>query len=225
MTTFLRVVNVTYLCVLVHTKLHSLNEIRNRNMITDGDKNLKRYFNTVFLYGDRRRPLETSALIASSRTRFKLHASRMCLMASVSETCSANQCRCIAYFYHPHFRQHSAGLVSCCFANLLGLGLAVAQAASFRLLTAAARARDRVRLCGIFGWQSGTRSCFLPILNFPCRSFHRLLQLITFIIRGWYSRSLTSVIIHSVPKEPARLTGAGVVRSRNTRPLSSPMHV
>jgi hypothetical protein len=53
-----------------------------------------------------------------------------------------------------------------------GLGRAMAQAVSRRHLTAEARVRFRVSLCGICGGQSGTETGFSPGTSvFPCQ-FH-----------------------------------------------------
>jgi hypothetical protein len=46
------------------------------------------------------------------------------------------------------------------------MGRAIAQAVSRSLPTAAARVRARVRSCGIYGGQSGTRAGFLRVLRF-----------------------------------------------------------
>jgi hypothetical protein len=57
------------------------------------------------------------------------------------------------------------------------LGRAIAQAISRRLPTAAARARVKVRPCGICGGSSDTGAGFLLVFGFPGQfSFHRLLH-------------------------------------------------
>jgi hypothetical protein len=50
------------------------------------------------------------------------------------------------------------------------LSCAVAQAVSRRLPTAATRVRDRVRSCGVYGLQRGTRAGILRVLQFPLPS-------------------------------------------------------
>jgi hypothetical protein len=57
------------------------------------------------------------------------------------------------------------------------IGLAIAQALSRRLPTAAGRVRVQVRSCGILGGQSDTGTGFLRILRFLLPIlFHRLLH-------------------------------------------------
>jgi hypothetical protein len=51
------------------------------------------------------------------------------------------------------------------------LGRGIAQAASRRFPTAAARFRARVRSCGICGAQRGTGAGFLRVLHFPLPVF------------------------------------------------------
>jgi hypothetical protein len=55
------------------------------------------------------------------------------------------------------------------------LGLAVAQAVSRWLPTAAARVRVRAA-CGVCGGQNGTGQVFSEYFGFPCQSFHHFLH-------------------------------------------------
>jgi hypothetical protein len=70
------------------------------------------------------------------------------------------------------------------------LGLAVPQAVSRRLLTVAARARAKVRSCGICGWQSGNGASFLRVFRFPLPILipPTAQHSSSTIIRGWYNR-------------------------------------
>jgi hypothetical protein len=57
-------------------------------------------------------------------------------------------------------------------------GRGIAQAATGRLPTAAARVRAQVRSCGICGRQSGTGQVFSKYFGFPCQfSFNLLLHI------------------------------------------------
>jgi hypothetical protein len=69
-------------------------------------------------------------------------------------------------------------------------GRAIAQAVSRRLPTAAAQIRVRFRSCRICGGQSGTGAGFLRVLRFPMpiRTPPIALQLLSYVIRGWYNR-------------------------------------
>jgi hypothetical protein len=53
-----------------------------------------------------------------------------------------------------------------CFESIVAGG-AIAKTISRCLPTAVARVRFRIRSCGIYGGQSGTRAGFLQLLRFP----------------------------------------------------------
>jgi hypothetical protein len=70
-------------------------------------------------------------------------------------------------------------------------GRVIAQAVSRRLPTAVARARARIRLCGICGGQSGTGAGFLRVLRFPLPIVIPPIapQSSSSITWGWYNRT------------------------------------
>jgi hypothetical protein len=69
---------------------------------------------------------------------------------------------------------------------------AIAQAVSHWLPTAAARARARVRSCGICGGESGTEAVFLRVLRLPLSILiPPTAQYSSSIIWGWYNRPIS----------------------------------
>jgi hypothetical protein len=72
------------------------------------------------------------------------------------------------------------------------LGRVIAQAVSRRFPTAAARIRGRIRLCGIYGGQSGNGAGFLRVLWFPLSILiPSTAPHSSSVIRGWYSRPVS----------------------------------
>jgi hypothetical protein len=75
-------------------------------------------------------------------------------------------------------------------------GCAIAQEVSRWLPTAAARFRDQVRSCRIYGGWSGTGACFLLVLQLPLSIFIPQIvpQSPSSIIRGWYNRPVVTAV-------------------------------
>jgi hypothetical protein len=86
-------------------------------------------------------------------------------------------------------------------------GRALAQAVSRRLPTAAARARARVRSCGICGGQSDTGAGFLRVLRFPLPISvpPTASQSPSSIIWGWYNRSVVAAVPSGLSLTPLRI--------------------
>jgi hypothetical protein len=86
-----------------------------------------------------------------------------------------------------HLRMHT---VSC------GESLAIAQAVSSWLSSAAARVRARVWLHGICSGQSGAGAGFLQVLRFPLPIFIPPIapQSPSSIISGWYNRPVVATV-------------------------------
>jgi hypothetical protein len=70
----------------------------------------------------------------------------------------------------------------------LDLGLAIAQAVSRWLPTAAARVRSKFGSCGICGGKSDTGAGFLRVLRFPLPFLIPTTPQSSSTIRGWYNR-------------------------------------
>jgi hypothetical protein len=86
------------------------------------------------------------------------------------------------------------------------LGRAIAQAASHRLPTAAARVRARVSSCGICGGQSGAGTGFLPVLRFPLPIFiPPIAPQSSSIIWGWYNRPEVAAVPSGLSLTPLRI--------------------
>jgi hypothetical protein len=101
-------------------------------------------------------------------------------------------------------------------------GRAIAQAVSRRLSTAVARARARVRSCGICGGQSDAGAGFLRVLRFPLPPrIPPIAPQSPSTIWGWYSRpnsGRSTKWTQSHPTRKKKLSSGEAHKSNTSRP-------